>query len=121
MKVCKIMIAEDDPKIRNLFSKVLRSKGYDTVEAKDGEQAIKIYDDLLEKPDIIVVDYRMPKVNGLEVTKEILKRDPSTNILMITGDPRISKKTFPDNGIKFKAKPVRMDEFLSEIQLFAKI
>lgn len=119
--MCKIMIAEDDPKIRNLFSKVLRSKGYDTVEAKDGEQAIKIYDDLREKPDIIVLDFRMPKVNGLEVTKEILKRDPSTNILMITGDPRINRKYLFDTGIKFKAKPVRMDDFLSEIQLFTQI
>ncbi len=121
MKVCKIMIAEDDPKIRSLFSKVLRSRGYDTVEAKDGEQAIKIYDDLKEKPDIIVVDFRMPKINGLEVTKEILKRDPSTNILMITGDPRINRKYLFDSGIKFKAKPVRMDDFLSEIQLFARL
>ncbi len=115
------MIAEDDPKIRDLFSKVLKSQGYDTVEAKDGEQAIKIYDDLQEKPNIIVLDFRMPKVDGLEVTKEILKRDPTTNILMITGDPRVNQKYLFDTGVKFKAKPVRMEEFLSEIQLFAKI
>ena len=61
------------------------------------------------------------KVDGLEVTKEILKRDPSTNILMITGDPRINQKYLFDNGIKFKSKPVRMDDFLSEIQLFAQL
>jgi hypothetical protein len=40
---------------------------------------------------------------------------------MITGDPRINQKYLFDTGIKFKAKPVRMDEFLSEIQLFTKI
>ena len=63
----------------------------------------------------------MPKVNGLEVTREILKRDPSSNILMITGDPRVNRKKIVNSGIRFKSKPVRMDEFLSEIQSIAQI
>lgn len=115
------MIAEDDPLIRNLFRKILQQKGYDTVEAVDGEEAIRMWDDLCEKPDIIIVDYRMPKVNGLEVIREILDRDPRSNILMITGDPRINQDTMTDTGIKIKSKPVKMEEFLSEIRSIAQI
>ncbi|MHA1211546.1 MAG: response regulator [Candidatus Heimdallarchaeota archaeon] len=119
--MCKIMIAEDDPKIRSLFKQILLSKGYDTVVATDGEQAVRIYDSLKEKPDIIIVDFRMPKLNGLEVTKEILQRDPTMSILMITGDPQVNHNTCVKNGIRYKSKPVRMDEFLQEIRSIAEI
>ncbi|MHA1505359.1 MAG: response regulator [Candidatus Heimdallarchaeota archaeon] len=111
----KILIAEDDPHIRNLFKKILKNKGYDTIEARDGEQALEIYDTLSEKPDIIVLDFRMPKINGLEVIKEILNRDPESNILMISGDPCINQLDLTNSHIRFKEKPVKMDDFLSEI------
>ncbi|NHJ40648.1 MAG: response regulator [Asgard group archaeon] len=121
IKIPKILIAEDDPQIRGLFSKILVSRGYDTIEATDGEEAIKIYDELLVKPEIIVVDFSMAKMNGLELTKEILKRDPTTNILMITGDPRVNQNTISNTGIRFKYKPVRMEEFLSEIRSIVQV
>jgi DNA-binding NtrC family response regulator len=63
----------------------------------------------------------MPKMNGLEVTKELLKRDPTTNILMITGDPRVNQNAISNTGIRFKCKPVRMEEFLSEIRSIAQV
>ncbi|NHK31529.1 MAG: response regulator, partial [Asgard group archaeon] len=121
IKIPKILIAEDDPQIRGLFSKILISRGYDTIEATDGEEVIKIYDELSVKPEIIVVDFSMPKMNGLEVTKELLKRDPTTNILMITGDPRVNQSAISNTGIRFKYKPVRMEEFLSEIRSIAQV
>jgi DNA-binding response OmpR family regulator len=121
IKIPKILIAEDDPQIRGLFSKILISRGYDTIEATDGEEVIKIYDELSVKPEIIVVDFSMPKMNGLEVTKELLKRDPTTNILMITGDPRVNQNAISNTGIRFKYKPVRMEEFLSEIRSIAQV
>ena len=111
----KILLAEDDPLIRSLFKEVLNNIGYETIVAVDGEDALNIYDSLQVKPDIIVLDFRMPKLNGLDLTKEILRRDPSSNILLITGDPRVNRADIIDSGIRFKEKPVRVDEFLSEI------
>jgi len=117
----KIMIAEDDPEIRHLFTRILNENGYETIEAIDGEEALAIYDTMEIKPNLIILDYRMPKYNGLEIVKELLRRDPTTSILMISGDPRIDLTSIADQGIKFRSKPVTMDEFLSEIRNFAQV
>ncbi len=93
--------------------------GRSQIEARDGEQALEIYDNLREKPDIIVLDFRMPKINGLEVIKQILDRDPQSNILMISGDPCINQLDLTNSHIRFKEKPVKLDEFLSEIKSIA--
>lgn len=119
--MCKILIAEDDPLIRNLFKEILKSKGYDIIVAVDGEDALKVYTELKEKPDIIVLDFKMPKKDGLEVSKEILQRDPSSNILMITGDPRVDQNELHNRGVKYKEKPVKMDDFLKEIHNIAEM
>lgn len=112
----KIMIAEDDPFIRRLFTKVLQKNGYEIIEATNGKEAVRLFDNLNEKPNLIIVDFKMPEVNGLEMTNEILERDPNTNIIMITGDPKVNRNMVADKGIRFKSKPVKIDEFLEELQ-----
>ncbi|MBN1331188.1 MAG: response regulator [Candidatus Heimdallarchaeota archaeon] len=110
------MIVEDNQHIRKLFRNILNDKGYDIIEVDDGEKAIKIYDRLAEKPEIIVVDYRLPTLNGLELTQAILARDPSSNILMISGDPKVDQSTAKQWGIRFCAKPITKDDLISEIE-----
>ncbi len=119
--MCKILIAEDDPLIRNLFKEILIRNGYDIVEAVDGEDALIVYDKLHKKPDIIIVDFRMPKINGLELTQEILSRDPNSNIIMVTGDPAMNQEILNNSGVIYKEKPVNLDEFLKEIHSLAEI
>ena len=115
--MCKIMIVEDNRHIRTLFKNILKNRGYDIVDVADGGKAIKIYDSMVQKPEIIVVDYRLPTLNGLELTQEILTRNPSSRILMITGDPRINRNVETEYGITLRAKPIHMDDFVSEIDL----
>jgi len=119
--MCKILIAEDDPLIRNLFKEILIRNGYDIIEAVDGEDALIVYDKLHKKPDIIIVDFRMPKINGLELTQEILSRDPNSNIIMVTGDPAMNQEILNNSGVIYKEKPVNLDEFLKEIHSLAEI
>jgi len=112
------MIVEDDPLIRQLFKQLLTEKGYEIVgEAADGQQAITIFKSLSEKPDMILLDFRIPKKNGLEVMKEILENDPSIEILMISGDPNVNRKAIINGGARFKQKPVRIEELLNEIEM----
>lgn len=117
----KVLIAEDDPLIRMLFKEVLRVNGFETIEAVDGEDALNVYDTMLQKPDIIVLDFRMPKIDGIEVTRELMQRNTKSNILMITGDPKVNQDYLLNIGVRFKEKPVRVDEFLSEIHSLAQI
>ncbi len=69
----KVLLVEDDESLRNLYSKVLRDNKYEVETAVDGEDSFIKIDSF--RPDIIILDIEMPKLNGIEVLK-ILKADP---------------------------------------------
>ncbi|MHA1585760.1 MAG: response regulator [Candidatus Heimdallarchaeota archaeon] len=116
-KNLKIMIVEDDPLIRQLYEQILSEKGYQVIcVAADGVEAIKLYQKLEEKPDLIILDFRMPKKNGLEVSQEILDYNSSTDILMISGDPFIDRKAVISRGVNVMQKPVNINALLQEIR-----
>ena len=118
----KIMIVEDDPLIRQLYETILKKKGYDVVAvASDGEQAVTMYQDLNDKPDLIILDFRMPKMNGLQVSREILAENATTEILMISGDPTFDRKAVISRGINFMQKPVEISEIIKEISLIGNL
>ena len=86
---------EDDPEIASLYSQVLNNRGHEVTITRLGEDCLQIYADRLQelytkKPDlpegqqfnVVILDYRMPDRNGLEVTKEILTINPHQRIIL---------------------------------------
>lgn len=65
----KILIVEDNPTNLRLIRMVLRNKGYSVLEATDGEEALLVA--IEGRPDLIVMDIQLPKMDGLEVTKRL--------------------------------------------------
>jgi len=118
----RIMIVEDDPLIRQLYETILKKKGYDVVAvASDGAQALTMYQGLEDKPDLIILDFRMPKMNGLQVSREILAENAATEILMISGDPTFDRKAVISRGINLMQKPVEISELIREISLIGNL
>jgi DNA-binding NarL/FixJ family response regulator len=80
----KILIAEDHTILREGLRLLLSSNpDFEVVsEAQDGLEAIQLVESL--KPDLVVMDLSMPRINGLEATQEIKKQSPSTKILVLT-------------------------------------
>lgn len=64
----KILIVEDDKFLRELIAKKLTAEGYQTIEAKDGEEGIKKL--IEEKPDLVLLDLILPGIDGFEVLKQ---------------------------------------------------
>lgn len=78
----RVLIAEDEGLTALRLSKALESLGYEVVgEAKNGEEAVRLSERL--KPDAILMDVRMPKMDGIEATARIMERQPAA-ILMLT-------------------------------------
>lgn len=77
----KILLAEDEEKIRELLEQVLVHENYDVTTAENGEQALELF--YQENFDLVVLDWMMPKLNGLEVAKQI-KQELPTKIIMLT-------------------------------------
>ena len=65
----KILIVEDNPQSMKLILMTLRPHNYNLLEATDGEEALKIAN--REKPDLIIMDIQLPKMNGLELTRRL--------------------------------------------------
>jgi DNA-binding response OmpR family regulator len=79
-----ILIADDDPDIRELVGFRLERAGYNVIRAADGEEALRLAEET--PPDICVLDVMMPKLDGLDVTRA-LRRLPATEsvpVLMLT-------------------------------------
>ena len=80
----KILIVEDEKDIRILIIYALEGKGYQTISTDDGEKAIKMLKE--NKPDLIILDWMLPSVSGLEICRSI-RRDINTKnipIIMLT-------------------------------------
>ncbi|WMM24660.1 response regulator transcription factor [Tissierella sp. MB52-C2] len=79
----KVIIVDDDYLVVNSLKTIVNASGIEVLAVgHDGMEAVELYS--LHKPDLILMDIRMEKMNGIEATKEILDRDPNAKILLIT-------------------------------------
>jgi len=78
----KILIADDEKNMRWILEKSLKERGFEVIEAKDGEEAFNSFID--GEPDIVILDYKMPKIDGMEVLKRIKKINENIPVIMIT-------------------------------------
>ena len=84
-----ILIVEDETNIRANMAEFLQAEDFETILAKDGEEAITLFEE--KKPDLVILDLMLPKIDGLEVCKHI-RRDSDVPIIMVTArDEEIDK------------------------------
>lgn len=114
----KILIVEDNEINLKLIRTVLKAKGFLLAEARDGEEALKSLTS--ERPDIILMDIQIPKVDGLEVTRRIRGMDDFKDrpIIALTahameGDREKILEAGCDGYI---AKPINTRTFIDEIE-----
>ena len=81
--MAKILVIDDEPSIRNLLDTLLRRKGYDVVLADSGRKGLELF--RREHPDVIVLDLKMPEMDGLTVLRQIHSLDPKKPVIILTG------------------------------------
>lgn len=116
MRKCKIFIVEDEPDIIKLYRTVLKKKGYEVEIAMDGKEAVEKYMKFDEKPDLIIMDHRMPVKSGLEAAAEILSINKNARILFASADVSVREKALQMGAVGFLKKPFSLKLFLSEIE-----
>ena len=81
----KVVAVDDDPDVRRLVRIKLKKEGYEVVMGSDGEEGLRAA--LEEKPDVVILDVMMPKMNGFEVLERIkAEMSPAPIVLMLTGE-----------------------------------
>ena len=115
--MAKVFIVEDDESLRDLYIKILELKGFEILDyAIDGEEAVNKFKDFQVKPDVILMDHRMPNKNGLDAATEILELDHNTKIIFASADHGIRVKV-QALGVKFfLEKPFPLSKLIEEIQ-----
>jgi PAS domain S-box-containing protein len=79
----KILVVDDDERLLQAFARNLRLEGYTVLVASGGQEALQIYD--RDQPDIMLVDIRMPDLDGLTVLQRIRERDTEADVIITTG------------------------------------
>lgn len=113
----KVLVADDAPFIREVVRQILTASGFQIIgEASDGEEAVTMA--RTTEPDIILMDLVMPKMSGIEATKEILKENPSQKIIAFsTVDQHTMVMRAIDAGcIHYITKPFKKDELIEVIE-----
>jgi DNA-binding response OmpR family regulator len=111
----KILIVEDEEKILSLMETSLRTEGYDVLTAMDGKTALRLYAE--HKPDIVVLDWMLPAMNGLDACRQ-LRQIGSSGIIMVTAK---SEETDKIVGLEMGAddyltKPFSLRELSARIR-----
>jgi two-component system chemotaxis response regulator CheY len=112
-----VLIVDDEMFIVELYRDILQLRGYKVVgTAFDGEEALRKYNTANDKPDVIIMDHRMPVMNGVQATKEILKMNPKQKVIFVSADVLVEKEARDAGAIEFLPKPFRMDDLIEKMK-----
>jgi CheY-like chemotaxis protein len=113
----KILVVEDDFDTRYVLSLILRTEGYEVITAADGQCALTVATD--QRPDLIITDINMPRLNGVELTKQMKLKEETASIpiLAITAyGPMTMKNAISAGASACARKPIVFAEFLPTIK-----
>ena len=110
-----ILVAEDDLALQRLMCAFLGMKGYKTVPACDGQEALDAIERVM--PDIVIADVMMPRMDGWELTRELRDAYPRLPIMLVTArDSLEDKRTgFTAGADDYLTKPIDLDELLLHV------
>ncbi|MFW9782967.1 MAG: response regulator [Candidatus Heimdallarchaeota archaeon] len=112
-----ILIVEDDVYLQKLYELMLDMQGYEVIaKARNGNEAIEIFKSLKTKPDIILMDHRMPIKNGIETTIELTKINSNSNIIFISADNSVKNQALSIGAKVFIEKPFSIEQLHQEIK-----
>jgi DNA-binding NtrC family response regulator len=107
-----ILVVDDEEVVRRSFARILDQMDCDAQSAADGEQALHAME---QRPfDVVLLDIRLPGVQGLEVLKAIKQRWPASEVVIITGYPTVesAKQALQLGACNYLAKPAEPDEVI---------
>lgn len=114
-----VLLVEDEPNILNILKQALEEKGFRVLEALDAEIAIVIAGKRKEKIDLLVTDIILPRMNGIELSKQLQTRLPGLKSLFMSGFAfeENSNRGRPSKPVNFIRKPFTIPDFMNMVRL----
>jgi len=110
-----VLVVDDDPLIRPVEVQILASQGYNVLQAQSGAEALRLADSATIH--LLLTDFVMPDVDGLELTRKLRTVHPETPVLMVSGSlPPTDKRIENLAHFGFLPKPFAVDELLQKVR-----
>jgi two-component system response regulator (stage 0 sporulation protein F) len=112
----KILIVDDQYGIRVLLDEVFRKEGYQTYQAANGTQALSIAEK--DEPDLVILDMKIPGMDGLEILRRIKSLNQSMRVIMITayGELDLIQEAMRLGALTHFTKPFDIDELRKKVE-----
>ena len=120
MKIKKILVVDDEKSIHSYLQRKLSKLGYSVYIAEDGEEALSKAFSLL--PDLVLLDIKIPKLNGIEVCKRLKSDDGTKNIPVLMLSAKAQSEEIEEGlkagADKYLCKPISFPDILKEVQIY---
>jgi DNA-binding response OmpR family regulator len=112
----KLLVVEDEDSLRTLLTSELESRGFEVQEADGGNIALEALDK--NQFDLVLLDIRLPDIDGMEVLKSIRKNGRAEKVIMLTGvdELKIAKESLSSGANDFMTKPYNFKNLLNCIE-----
>jgi len=112
-----VLIVEDDEDIQLLMGMALHEEGYSVLQARDGEEGFRLFQEHASAIQLIITDVMMPKVKGKAFQEQVWQLRPATRILVISGyqEIQLKQQQLLDGRSAFLQKPFSLQELTTEV------
>lgn len=113
-----ILLVEDDASVRSMLSAVLKNLGYKVIEASDGMEGLDYFKENIGEIQLVVSDVIMPRMNGMELYRELRRLETTANILLMSGHTEqvLSLKELSEGNVELLNKPFPIQTFADAVQ-----
>jgi two-component system response regulator AtoC len=104
--MAKVLVVDDEPAAVELLVEFLSTKGYEVLTATNGEEAVRRVKE--DRPHLVLLDVRMPKMDGMEALRRIREIDPEMGVIMVTAvnEEEVGRKALEQGAFDYIVKPL---------------
>jgi len=116
--VAHVLVVDDEPLIRWSLAETLNGRGHTVTEAGDGKEALRVVTRAANRPDVVLLDYRLPDSNDLSLFAAIKRELPEIPIILMTayGSPEITAGALALGAYRVVSKPFEVQDLVTLVQ-----
>jgi len=115
---CGVAIIDDERSLVKVYRMIFKARGIPVLfVAYDGEEAVRMFEKHNPRPRVVLMDYRMPGVNGIQAMKRIMGMDSEVKVVFISVDEGVREEAIREGAVAFVQKPATMKEILKTIEV----
>jgi DNA-binding NtrC family response regulator len=116
--VAHVLVVDDEPLIRWSLAETLSDRGHTVTEAGDGKEALRVVTLAPNRPDVVLLDYRLPDSNDLSLFAAIKRELPEVPIILMTayGSPEITAGALALGAYRVVSKPFEVQDLVTLVQ-----